>query len=37
MQGRKLICKEAGDNCAKFQFKELCEKALGAADYIALA
>ena len=37
MQGRKLVCKNAHNGVGWFTFKELCERALGAADYIALS
>ena len=37
MQGRTLTCKNATERCGMFTFKELCEKPLGAADYIAIA
>jgi len=37
MQGRSLTCKNAAEGCGVFTFKELCEKPLGAADYIAIA
>lgn len=38
-QGRKLNIPECGENVsvAKFDFKDLCNKALGAGDYLALA
>ena len=34
--GRKLIVPQAARNCARFTFAELCEKPLGAPDYLAL-
>ena len=37
VQGRKLIISETYGGVAKFSFKELCEKPLGTADYIAIS
>mmetsp|Transcript_1414 Transcript_1414/g.1403 ORF Transcript_1414/g.1403 Transcript_1414/m.1403 type:complete len:144 (+) Transcript_1414:814-1245(+) len=37
MQGRTLTCKNSVNGCGVFTFKELCEEALGAADYISIA
>jgi predicted ATPase len=37
MQGRTLTCRNALKGVAWFSFSELCERALGAADYIALS
>eukprot|EP01006_Ploeotia_vitrea_P023922 TRINITY_DN56596_c0_g1_i1.p1 TRINITY_DN56596_c0_g1~~TRINITY_DN56596_c0_g1_i1.p1 ORF type:complete len:316 (+),score=159.48 TRINITY_DN56596_c0_g1_i1:54-1001(+) len=37
MQGRKLNVPRASDGVARFQFADLCQAAVGAADYIAIA
>lgn len=37
MQGRTLTCRNAVKGVACFSFSELCERALGAADYIAVS
>lgn len=37
IQGRKLTVPRAGGGAARFAFPELCERPLGAADYLALA
>ena len=37
VQGRKLKAARTAAGCARFGFAELCEKPLGAADYLALA
>jgi predicted ATPase len=37
MQGRTVTCRNATDKCGLFTFKDLCERPLGAADYIAIA
>lgn len=37
IQGRKLVAHKVSDKTAVFSFAELCEKPLGAADYIALS
>ena len=37
VQGRKLVIPETYGGVAKLSFQELCEKPLGAADYIAIA
>ncbi|MFQ5533655.1 MAG: cell division protein ZapE [Sphingomonadales bacterium] len=37
VQGRKLVIAEAARGVARATFSELCERALGAADYLALA
>ena len=37
VQGRKLVARRAAAGCARFEFAELCERPLGAADYIQIA
>jgi len=37
VQGRQLTVPQAAKGVARFQFADLCERALGAADYIAIA
>ncbi|PQA88003.1 cell division protein ZapE [Hyphococcus luteus] len=37
LKGRKLIVPRAGRGAARFDFAELCERPLGASDYLALA
>jgi cell division protein ZapE len=35
-KGRKIIVPKAAGECARFSFADLCEKPLGAADYLAI-
>ena len=37
VQGRKLEVQRAAAGCARFSFEELCDRPLGAADYLELA
>ena len=37
MQGRVILCKKYNHSVAYFHFSELCEEAVGAADFIAVA
>jgi cell division protein ZapE len=37
MQGRKFVCKNFYKGVAYFDFDELCDQPVGAADYIAIA
>ena len=35
-KGRKIVVPKAAGECARFSFADLCEKPLGAADYLAI-
>jgi cell division protein ZapE len=37
VQGRDLVVARAAGGCARFDFEELCARALGASDYLAIA
>lgn len=37
MQGRKFVCQSYYKGVAMFEFDELCDRAIGSADYIAIA